>query len=289
MIRRPPRSTLFPYTTLFRSLRRDQHGCGAAADCHLARGRAGRGRANPPRAGRLAGGGGKCAARFVRGVAPSRPCARRTRAHWRAMRAWPGPRGSGDDLIEKMAPGAVLDFKDPRVRVEAQFPREAFLDLGLRSGLFAKAPAEHSVRWPRVVEDALRRRTEQLGGAVEPIELDENGPGLLGTTPTHGRKGSFDVAAADVGRHPDCRFQAHSNLSFVVPANARRSLFTSRAVPTRAVPRIFFDDKEIARPCAMKSYSNGRPVIAASSRTTRSEGWPVIGSLRSRSNFSIAA
>lgn len=74
-----------------------------------------------------------------------------------------------------------------------------------------------------------------------------------------------------------------------MPANARRSIFTTRAIPTRAVPRIFFDDDEIARLCAMKSYSNGRPVIAASSRTTRSEGWPVIGSLRSRSNFSIAA
>src|SRR5262249_3209694 len=71
------------------------------------------------------------------------------------------------------------DLEDPRVRVEAEFPREAFLDLGLRSRLFAEAPAEHSVRWPRVVEDALRRRTEQLGGAVEPIELDENSPGLL--------------------------------------------------------------------------------------------------------------
>lgn len=97
------------------------------------------------------------------------------------------------------------------------------------------------------------------------------------------------MAAADVGCDPDCRFQTHSNLSFVVPTNTRGSAFTARAVPTRAVPRIFFDDDEIARPCAMKSYSNGLPVIAASSRTTRSEGWPVIGSLRSRSNFSIAA
>src|SRR2546426_3823617 len=31
MIRRPPRSTLFPYTTLFRSPRRDRAGSGAAA------------------------------------------------------------------------------------------------------------------------------------------------------------------------------------------------------------------------------------------------------------------
>src|SRR2546425_6684818 len=31
MIRRPPRSTLFPYTTLFRSAARRRHGCDAGA------------------------------------------------------------------------------------------------------------------------------------------------------------------------------------------------------------------------------------------------------------------
>jgi len=36
-------------------------------------------------------------------------------------------------------------------------------------------------------------------------------------------------------------------------------------------------------------YSSGRPVVAVSSRTSWSESWPVTGSLRSRSNFSIAA
>jgi len=36
-------------------------------------------------------------------------------------------------------------------------------------------------------------------------------------------------------------------------------------------------------------YSIGLPVIAESSRTRRSDIWPVIGSLRSRSNFWIAA
>src|SRR6266566_4315348 len=41
MIRRPPRSTLFPYTTLFRSGRVDRGGAGS---CGHDRGRAGRGR-----------------------------------------------------------------------------------------------------------------------------------------------------------------------------------------------------------------------------------------------------
>src|SRR2546430_12605248 len=35
MIRRPPRSTLFPYTTLFRSLRRRRHGQGAERAMHF--------------------------------------------------------------------------------------------------------------------------------------------------------------------------------------------------------------------------------------------------------------
>src|SRR3712207_7188891 len=39
MIRRPPRSTLFPYTTLFRSLARGTvHGSGVGGDGHIDRG-----------------------------------------------------------------------------------------------------------------------------------------------------------------------------------------------------------------------------------------------------------
>ena len=78
-------------------------------------------------------------------------------------------RRSGDNPIEEMTSGAVLDFEDPGVGVEAEFPREAFLDLCLRSGLLSVAPAEQPVRWMRVVEDALRRGPEQLGRAVESV------------------------------------------------------------------------------------------------------------------------
>src|SRR5262249_19185194 len=161
---------------------------------------AGRKRAASAREGRLAGSGGKCATRFG--------C---TLSKWRTIGVRAGRRRSGDDLIEKMTPCAVLDLDDPRVGVEAQFPREAFLDLGLRSGLFAEAAAERPIRRSRVLEYALRRGTEQLRGAVEPVELDENGSGLLGSTPSYCCKSSFQVAAADIGCDPDCRFQAHSN------------------------------------------------------------------------------
>src|SRR2546430_5950261 len=44
MIRRPPRSTLFPYTTLFRSVIRPKWQCGPEAGLHPDRGIANRGR-----------------------------------------------------------------------------------------------------------------------------------------------------------------------------------------------------------------------------------------------------
>src|SRR3712207_8968409 len=56
MIRRPPRSTLFPYTTLFRSACRRRRGV-EGAPAHDIRGlRAGRGRGRGRRAGRRARG-----------------------------------------------------------------------------------------------------------------------------------------------------------------------------------------------------------------------------------------
>src|SRR6184192_447502 len=95
--------------------------------------------------------------------------------------SWQLVRRSGDNPIEEMTSGAVLDFEDPGVGVEAEFPREAFLDLCLRSGLLSVAPAEQPVRWMRVVEDALRRGPEQLRRAVESVQLHEDGPSFLST------------------------------------------------------------------------------------------------------------
>ena len=74
--------------------------------------------------------------------------------------------GSGENLIEEMTSGAVLYLKDPGVGVEAQFPREAFLDLSFRSRFFAEAAAEQPVRWTRIVEQTLGRGAEQLPSAV---------------------------------------------------------------------------------------------------------------------------
>lgn len=137
-------------------------------------------------------------------------------------------RRSGNDPIEEMASGAVLDFEDPSVGIEAQFPREAFLDLRLWSGLLAVAPAEQPVRGVGIVEDALRRRPEQLRRAVQSVQLHENGPSLLSTAPPHGRENSFGVAAADVRRDPDGRFQAHASFSFVMLAQRKPTIHHMR-------------------------------------------------------------
>ena len=49
-----------------------------------------------------------------------------------------------------------------------------------------------------------------------------------------------------------------------------------------------FVNRMAASVAAEAARSSGRPVSAASSRNRRGEIWPVIGSLRSRSNFWIA-
>ena len=108
-----------------------------------------------------------------------------------------------------MPPGAILNLDDPYVGIETQFARETFLDLGLGGRQLTKASDEEPVCGTCIVEDALRRWSEQLGGSVKTIELDEYGSGLFGTAPANGRERAFDVAAADIGGNPDRRFEAH--------------------------------------------------------------------------------
>src|SRR5215510_11453640 len=110
-----------------------------------------------------------------------------------------------------MSARPVLDLDDPGIGIEADFAREPFLDLRLGHGRLAEAADECTVTWMGVVEGALRRRTEQLGGAVEPIELDKDRPRLLGATPPHRREGAVAVAAPHVSGNPDRRFETHGS------------------------------------------------------------------------------
>ena len=156
-------------------------------------------------------------------------------------------RRSGDNPIEEMTSGAVLDFEDPGVGVEAEFPREAFLDLCLRSGLLSVAPAEQPVRWMRVVEDALRRGPEQLRRAVESVQLHEDGPSFLSTAPPHSREYSLGMAAANVRGDPDGRLQAHASFSFIVLAERKRSIHHVRDPGREPRPFLMIRSRSIPR------------------------------------------
>jgi hypothetical protein len=59
---------------------------------------------------------------------------------------------------------------------------------------------------------AGRASSNAARGAVETVQLDENRAGLLGAAPPHRRKGAFQMAAADIGRDPDGRLEAHGAL-----------------------------------------------------------------------------
>src|SRR5262249_55041934 len=60
-----------------------------------------------------------------------------------------------------------------------------------------------------MVERRLRCRTIELGRSVEPADLDEYRPGLLGAAPPHRRECSLGMAAPNIGRHPDRRLETH--------------------------------------------------------------------------------
>src|SRR5207253_7660633 len=110
-----------------------------------------------------------------------------------------------------MAARPILDLDDPDVRVEADFAPKSLLDLGVRYWLTAEAARKRPICRSGVIESALRCWAEQLRRAIEPIQLDENGAGLLGAAVPHGGEGPFAMTAANVGRHPDRRFEAHGS------------------------------------------------------------------------------
>src|SRR2546426_9305388 len=105
MIRRPPRSTLFPYTTLFRSRRAPRPCC---PRCRRSPRRARRrttaaGTPRAPAARILAG----SPPRPWRGRGRSLPAVRRG---WRGSQALPHPRGQDAELVAVLGHGAARDL-----------------------------------------------------------------------------------------------------------------------------------------------------------------------------------
>src|SRR6266568_6305843 len=134
-----------------------------------------------------------------------------------------------------MAARPILDLDDPDVRVEADFAPESLLDLGVRYWLIAEAARERPIRRSSIIESALRRWAEQLRRAIEPVQLDENGTGLLGAAVPHRGEGPFAMAAANVSRHPNRRFEAHGWPGSVSPTKlCRGAAFCANADP--AIP-----------------------------------------------------
>src|SRR5262249_54099779 len=112
-------------------------------------------------------------------------------------------------VVQEMPAGTVLDLDDPGVGVEADLARKPLLDLLLRHRRVAEAAHERAVAWVRLLEHRLRRGTEQLGGAVEPVKLDEARARPRGAAPAHRREGALAVAAAHIGGDPDRGFETH--------------------------------------------------------------------------------
>ena len=59
------------------------------------------------------------------------------------------------------------------------------------------------------LEGALRRRTEQIGRAVEPADANEYGARFLGAASAHDTEYAFDLTAAQVGGDPKRSLETH--------------------------------------------------------------------------------
>ena len=119
--------------------------------------------------------------------------------------------GSRHHRIEKTAPGAVFDLDDPDVGVEFDLACQIGLGVGLGGAVRLQAADECAIGRPRFVEHALRRRSIDIGSAVELRHLDEHRARLLGAAAAQHGLRTFDLAAADVGRDPYAGFQTHDD------------------------------------------------------------------------------
>jgi hypothetical protein len=59
-----------------------------------------------------------------------------------------------------MASRPIFHFYNPNIRIESLLAREAFLHLCIGRRRLGQTPAEQPIRWPCLVECALRRRPE---------------------------------------------------------------------------------------------------------------------------------
>lgn len=113
--------------------------------------------------------------------------------------------------LKKVTPQAILDLYDPKVDVESDFPFEPLIGSGGFDPVGCVEAREATIA---TLYFALWRRTVKRAAPIEPIDLDENSPGLgRAASAQHGTH-AFDPAAAQIRRDPEIASQSHDQPVF---------------------------------------------------------------------------
>jgi hypothetical protein len=102
--------------------------------------------------------------------------------------------------IEKTATLPVFRLDDPNIRIETDLACEFLLGFGRIDPGVPMEPREKPVL--AVLHFTLRRRSEQSGETVEPVDLDKNRAGFRSTPAAEHGKGTLMRAASEIGLHP---------------------------------------------------------------------------------------
>src|SRR5581483_6548995 len=104
---------------------------------------------------------------------------------------------------------AIFDLHDPDVRIELHFTGKISLDFRVGRRQRREARCERPGGPFCGLERALRRRAEQIGGTVEPVDANEYRPRLLGAASAQDAEYALDLAAAQIGGDPKRSLETH--------------------------------------------------------------------------------
>jgi hypothetical protein len=109
-----------------------------------------------------------------------------------------GAKSPGD--IEKTAALPVLRLDDPNIRIETDLAGEFLFGFDRIDPGVGMEPREKPVL--AILHFAPRRRSEQCGETIQPVDLDKNRAGFRSAPAAQHGKGAFTRAASEIGRHP---------------------------------------------------------------------------------------
>ena len=102
--------------------------------------------------------------------------------------------------IEKTAALPVLRLDDPNIRIKTDLAGEFLFGFDRIDPGVGMEPREKPVL--AILHFAPRRRSEQRGETIQPVDLDKNRAGFRGAPAAQHGKGAFTRAASEIGRHP---------------------------------------------------------------------------------------